>query len=391
MPTTSKPQQPVLPSRLEASWVFLLAILGEMLPSICRTATRAKTILFFVALAWMGSAYTYLSFTVAVDSQGSTRSLKALSSQRRISLMALVLFGMISIVSTLILIFAWISGGIILKNRLDCTIKYANDAMIASDKYDIYLPAKSSKKGTPPMVGLIFFPGSLIDHRAYVQVATQLARCHNVCVIVINHEPYRMTGRALGHNTGLIPQIQKELKDEYPELTFSEWAIGGHSWGTKIAVDIAEELPRNSGIQKLVLWGKLSHHLKGASLSERYQILIVNGTNDAFWYEDEMARNLFVSQMAPYATEHGKPGCIYYEIEGGNHSGFANYGPQTFPKKDGARTIPLEEQHRQVVELSGSFLQGKYDYSQAFVQRDWKEKTEESPSTPSSDETKKKK
>ena len=36
-----------------------------------------------------------------------------------------------------------------------------------------------------------------------------------------------------------------------------------------------------------------------------------------------------------------------YMIEGGNHCGFAHYGPQSWPAKDAPRDITLEEQQAQ--------------------------------------------
>lgn len=43
-------------------------------------------------------------------------------------------------------------------------------------------------------------------------------------------------------------------------------------------------------------------------------------------------------------------------IEGGNHGGFGNYGPQTFPRLDNPRTISLQEQQSQAVDHTARFL-----------------------------------
>jgi len=54
-------------------------------------------------------------------------------------------------------------------------------------------------------------------------------------------------------------------------------------------------------------------------------------------------------------------GCTFYiTIEGGNHSGCAHYGPQTYPIRDADRTITLEEQQNQTANLTADFLLGNY-------------------------------
>ena len=54
-------------------------------------------------------------------------------------------------------------------------------------------------------------------------------------------------------------------------------------------------------------------------------------------------------------------GCTFYiTIEGGNHSGCAHYGPQTYPIRDTDRTITLEEQQNQTANLRADFLLGNY-------------------------------
>ena len=47
---------------------------------------------------------------------------------------------------------------------------------------------------------------------------------------------------------------------------------------------------------------------------------------------------------------------ISHVIEGGNHAGFAHYGPQMFPRPDGDRTITLEDQQKITVNLAADFL-----------------------------------
>ena len=44
------------------------------------------------------------------------------------------------------------------------------------------------------------------------------------------------------------------------------------------------------------------------------------------------------------------------KIEGGNHAGFAHYGPQLYPRPDGELLIPLDEMQSIAAEETAQFL-----------------------------------
>ena len=81
--------------------------------------------------------------------------------------------------------------------------------------------------------------------------------------------------------------------------------------------------------------------------------LVIVGSEDVFYQQlSEEDRNAFFSKLPKTRT-------TFLEIEGGNHSGFAHYGPQTFPLRDGKRSITLDEQQDNVVAATITFLVGE--------------------------------
>ena len=133
---------------------------------------------------------------------------------------------------------------------------------------------------------------------------------------------------------------------------------------------VANEL--SSTFKKVVLWGVGSYPdqsmypCRPLREMKNAEALVVNGTNDdivnstKFSGKDKSA--IFESKMPPRKEEANNNRTSHYgytqyvSIEGGNHSGCAHYGPQTFPLPDGIRSITLEQQQRQMAEATADFL-----------------------------------
>lgn len=132
---------------------------------------------------------------------------------------------------------------------------------------------------------------------------------------------------------------------------------------------VANEL--SSTFKKVVLWGVGSYPdqsmypCRPLREMKNVEALVVNGTNDnivnstKFSGKDKSA--IFESKMPPRIEEANNRTSHYgytqyVSIEGGNHSGCAHYGPQTFPLPDGIRSITLEQQQRQMAEATADFL-----------------------------------
>ena len=87
---------------------------------------------------------------------------------------------------------------------------------------------------------LVFFPGALVEHMAYVGVASRLADQHGIIVAVINLEPVRLPwgrtseSRMVWLRRDIEQRIiqTKRLKSATPTTNNDcplVWNIGGHS------------------------------------------------------------------------------------------------------------------------------------------------------------------
>lgn len=206
------------------------------------------------------------------------------------------------------------------------------------DEYDLYLP--QGTKGTIKCA-LLFIPNEKVDHSAYSVIASQLSDA-GILVVVQNTEPYRLPSTLVGSGLSELASIQQQVNQEY---TITEWAVGGHGMGSIPAALLAEKLK----IAKLVIWGAYDSWPVDLS-DKKLSVLTVIGTKDGYWTsktEDEQEK--FKSLLpAPNART-----VFFEEIEGGNHAGFAHYGP--IPK-DGERTIRVEEQQKKAANVTALFL-----------------------------------
>jgi hypothetical protein len=228
---------------------------------------------------------------------------------------------------------------------------------------DVYLvPADRRKSGGIPTqrqcdktiidCALLFIPGALVESAVYANVAAKLSD-RGVLVVVVNTEPYRMPSTLVDITEERITSIISYVNERY---RIKEWAIGGHSMGTTAAACLVERLH----MSKLIFWG--TSVLKAVDLSKtNLQLLAVHASNDGY-YTSKSERQLdqFHSVLPPGAGDEdlfpSKGRTTICMIQGGNHCGFGHYNPSTFYCKDGERSITLEEQHRQIVEVTSTFL-----------------------------------
>jgi hypothetical protein len=211
--------------------------------------------------------------------------------------------------------------------------RWKSGRMERHPKLDLYLPP--TMNGVVP--ALLFLPGALISHTAYSVISSKLSDA-GILVIVVNLEPTRLAA-PLFFSKRHFETIMDEVKARFQSHTL-EWVIGGHSMGASFAASQC----RNLCISKCVLWGSNT----GLGLEQSVEILSCNGTNDEI-----------IGGTTKTIPAHAQR--VY--IQGGNHSGFAHYGPQRFPKIDGERMISLEEQQDAVVRATAMFLLGSQKQS----------------------------
>ncbi|KAL7562314.1 hypothetical protein ACA910_014529 [Epithemia clementina (nom. ined.)] len=136
----------------------------------------------------------------------------------------------------------------------------------------------------------------------------------------------------------------------------TKWAIGGHSAGGNTAASLVRKqlLPTNI-TTKVLLWGVGTTQDLAQSAAD-VQALCITASNDVF-RKNSLGKGL-------KTFDHWGQGdwarLKHIEIQGGNHGGFADYPPQTYPRVDGTRTITLAEQHEQVVQATAEFLLAKH-------------------------------
>lgn len=258
---------------------------------------------------------------------------------------------------------------------------------------DAYYPAVNEEdddNGPHAKCGLLFFPGALVDRAAYAPIATLLSD-RGILVVVVNLEPFRLVMTT--HDYPLREVTMRSICDamllsDGATWTVDEWATGGHSMGSHLAIAaVTNEL--SSSMKKVIMWGVMSYpspmiypcgDLRDV---EDAKALVVNGTEDGLIRStyggspEEKTANFesrmpprYVSKVLPKTTEEdavssrgdkrGRGGYTYYvTIKGGNHSGCAHYGPQMFPIPDGVRSIALDEQQLQMAEVTADFLLDK--------------------------------
>jgi pimeloyl-ACP methyl ester carboxylesterase len=238
-----------------------------------------------------------------------------------------------------------------------------NGSVVIEPWYDLYLPSDFSSDENDQSCrgvgsGLVLFPGALLEHRAYGVIAGKLA-AEGMVVLVPNCEPARLPASVLGANADWVAETLAEIKDKH-HVSVQEWSVGGHSLGGHAAAAMIDKIS-DDVISKLVLWGIYS--LPGLNLSNSTaQTLLVTASEDGFRFPDEMSaeKNLFQKLPARVNSldDSAASTTFWYDIKGGNHAGFASYGPQHYYKVDGNRTISLEEQHQQIVQVVSRFILG---------------------------------
>ncbi len=221
--------------------------------------------------------------------------------------------------------------------------------------YDLYFPPNTSI-GSKITKGVIFFPDILVDKTAYATVMGELSDA-GILVAVVNHDPLRIPtqmtagGKPISSATTVLRiafEIQKLLG-----MQVDEWVLMGHGEGACAVTDVIRNAPAaiqgpNGKLKKprCVLWSPTSflHNLRHISVS----VLVVNTADGV------MASGNVVSNMLP-PTRNDCP-TMHYVIGGGSHSGFAHYGPGTFKRENPHRTKTLEEQQKEVRDLSVDFI-----------------------------------
>jgi hypothetical protein len=194
--------------------------------------------------------------------------------------------------------------------------------MVTQEQWIVFEPISYTE------IGLIFYPGGLVEAEAYAPILQKISR--EGMLVIITPMPLNLAI----FNTGAA----NDVIDAYPHIT--TWIISGHSLGGAAAAIFAENNPDR--IDTIVFWD--SYPADSADLSDNViSALSIFGTTNDNPNTDNLNDN---KHLLPDDT-------IYIGIEGANHAQFGDYGPQG---GDVIASISLIEQHEWVAEIMLDFI-----------------------------------
>ena len=166
---------------------------------------------------------------------------------------------------------------------------------------------------------MIFYPGAKVEETAYAPLLHLLAeKGMDVCLVKM---PFRFAFFGVNRAGSVIRQYD-----------YKHYYIGGHSLGGAMAAGYAAA--HGDELEGIILLAAYPTKELDKDLLE----ITVYGSEDEVLNMDKLAEGRKYSAL--YSEE--------YEIEGGNHAQFGDYGVQ---KGDGEASISADEQRKQTVDL----------------------------------------
>lgn len=188
---------------------------------------------------------------------------------------------------------------------------------------------------------IIFYPGAKVEYTAYLPLCVLLAEQGVDCFLV--EMPFHLS--VLGVNKA------GKIMEEY---TYENWYLAGHSLGGAMAADyVAENTEMFTGLILLAAYPtKLLE-------SEDLKVLSVYGNKDEILNQEKIEASI---ELVPKQYTEIK-------LEGANHAGFADYGPQ---EGDGKETLERKKQQEMTVDsimkMIQTNLEGTGETDDAFVE-----------------------
>lgn len=231
----------------------------------------------------------------------------------------------ILIAATILAFFVYVSN---YYHANDDALNYLeNSDTVEVDDNDDYISFKP--KGITLSEGYIFYPGAKVEAKAYSIMMNEMAQNGITSIIV------KMPFNLAFFNIDAADKVVKEYS------SIKNWYIGGHSLGGAMASYYLSE--NNKNFKGLILQG--SYSTKDLS-STSLHCLSLLASEDKILNKEKYESN---KKNLPSDTTE-------YEIKGGIHSYFGEYGHQD---GDGDAQITSEQQRKQVVLYSTAFILGK--------------------------------
>ena len=170
--------------------------------------------------------------------------------------------------------------------------------------------------------GFIFYPGGLVDPRAYAPAARAIAA-----------EGYLVAIVPMPLNLAVFaPTRALDVMAAYPAI--EQWAIGGPSLGGAMAANFVAN--QRDGVKALILWAAYPAADDSLARRDDLQVTSIYGTNDG------LATVAKIEEARPLLPPQSR----FIAIEGGNHAQFGWYGAQ---RGDQPAAISQEAQTAQVI------------------------------------------
>lgn len=202
-----------------------------------------------------------------------------------------------------------------------------------------------SPHNTQPTKTFIFYPGGLVDPHSYLSWQDQL---------VTSNPDLRIVTVKMPSNLAVMNSGKGELLFDRFKPT-EQWIAGGHSLGGAMSTNLVND--NRSKIDVLIYLGaypsddKLKDY-QGCvfSISAEFDGLTTPGDISSHVDDLPTAYNMSNENDFPNTIQEKT---LYYQIKGGNHAQFGDYGEQD---DDLEATISREEQQNKLILLIQNYL-----------------------------------
>ncbi|WP_194776884.1 alpha/beta hydrolase [Pararhodonellum marinum] len=198
-----------------------------------------------------------------------------------------------------------------------------------------------------PTIGFVFYPGGLVDPHVYL--------CWMDELISRNHEIMVFSLKIPGNLSIFKNQHGASIPKDYPKIR--HWLTGGHSLGGVSAAAMANRNPAPfSNVVFLGSWVTENYTLN----QPQYRVLSISGSRDGLSTREKIDENEAFSPPRFIVTDptiqSGQINNVteFYEIPGGNHSGFGCYGLQN---GDNEADISVSEQQELMLTAILTFIE----------------------------------
>lgn len=177
-----------------------------------------------------------------------------------------------------------------------------------------------------PKAGFVLYPGAKVDQRAYSPLLHALAK--QGILSVVEEMPFHMAFFRM--------DAAKDVMEDFPQV--EHWYIGGHSLGGSMAAAWLDG--HSDGWDGIIF---LASYSTSDLTDNALTVCSLYGSEDRVLNRNSLEK---YQKCLPADAE-------MHVLSGGNHAGFAGYGPQ---KGDGTPVITTEAQVEQTASILARFI-----------------------------------